>query len=182
MHVLHTVLYTFPNALARRICLPIKSFLPWWPFPLFLYVWFRSDIIGRNYMLVTLIRFLSCSLLVKLVSICLNAVFLFALRFLVLTQFWVTLPGWYTGIGSLTSNERSMGTRKRHTLLGKSWDWPLSNGMRWSRCRKTFSFQGSYGLTQTFGWVYYFMGNVFSDRVCRMWASLVVNPLTPRSD
>ena len=28
MHILHTVLYTFPKVLTRRICLPIKSFLP----------------------------------------------------------------------------------------------------------------------------------------------------------
>ena len=26
MHILHTVLYTFPNVPARRICLTIKSF------------------------------------------------------------------------------------------------------------------------------------------------------------
>ena len=26
MHILHTVLYTFPNVLARRICLTIKRF------------------------------------------------------------------------------------------------------------------------------------------------------------
>ena len=35
LNILHTVLYTFPKVLTRRICLPIKSFLPWWPFPLF---------------------------------------------------------------------------------------------------------------------------------------------------
>ena len=35
MHTLHTVLYTFPKVLMRRICWPIKRFLPWWPFPLF---------------------------------------------------------------------------------------------------------------------------------------------------
>ena len=27
MHILHTVLYTFPKMLTRRICLTIKSFL-----------------------------------------------------------------------------------------------------------------------------------------------------------
>ena len=26
IHILHTALYTFPNVLTRRICLPIKSF------------------------------------------------------------------------------------------------------------------------------------------------------------
>ena len=34
MHILHTVLYTFPKVLTRRICLLIKSFFHWWPFPL----------------------------------------------------------------------------------------------------------------------------------------------------
>ena len=32
MHNLHIVLYTFPKVLTGRICLPIKRFLPWWPF------------------------------------------------------------------------------------------------------------------------------------------------------
>ena len=35
MHILHTVLYTFPKVLTRRICLTIKSFISWWSFPLF---------------------------------------------------------------------------------------------------------------------------------------------------
>ena len=35
MNTLHTVLYTFPRVLTRRICLPIKSFFSWWSFPLF---------------------------------------------------------------------------------------------------------------------------------------------------
>ena len=35
IHVPHTVLYTFPEVLTERICLPIKRFLPWWPFSLF---------------------------------------------------------------------------------------------------------------------------------------------------
>ena len=34
MHILHTVLYTFPNMLARRICLTIKRFFNWLSFPL----------------------------------------------------------------------------------------------------------------------------------------------------
>ena len=29
MHILHTVLYTFPNLLTGRICLTIKSFFSW---------------------------------------------------------------------------------------------------------------------------------------------------------
>ena len=35
MHILHTVLYTFPNVLARRICLTIKRFFSWILFPFF---------------------------------------------------------------------------------------------------------------------------------------------------
>ena len=34
MHILHTVLYTIPQVLTRRICLPIKRFLHWWSFPI----------------------------------------------------------------------------------------------------------------------------------------------------
>ena len=34
-HILHTVLYTFPKSLIRRIRLPIKSIFHWWSFPLF---------------------------------------------------------------------------------------------------------------------------------------------------
>ena len=34
MHFLHTVLYTFPKVLIRRICSTIKSFFGWWSFPL----------------------------------------------------------------------------------------------------------------------------------------------------
>ena len=29
MHILHTVLYTFPKVLTRRICLTVKSFFTW---------------------------------------------------------------------------------------------------------------------------------------------------------
>ena len=39
IHILHTVLYTFPKVLTRRICLPIKSFFRWWSFPLFSWPW-----------------------------------------------------------------------------------------------------------------------------------------------
>ena len=35
MHILRTVLYTFPKMLIRRICITIKGFLSWWSFPLF---------------------------------------------------------------------------------------------------------------------------------------------------
>ena len=35
MHILHTVLYTFPDVLARRICLTIKRLFSWLSFPLF---------------------------------------------------------------------------------------------------------------------------------------------------
>ena len=35
VHILHTVLCTFPKVLTRRICLTIKSFFSWWSFPLF---------------------------------------------------------------------------------------------------------------------------------------------------
>ena len=35
IHILHTVLYTFPMALTRRICLTIKRVFSWWSFPLF---------------------------------------------------------------------------------------------------------------------------------------------------
>ena len=39
MHNLHIVLYTFPKVLTGRICLPIKRFLPWWPFLCILITW-----------------------------------------------------------------------------------------------------------------------------------------------
>ena len=39
IHILHTVLYTFPKVLTRRICLIILTFLSWWSFPLFLWPW-----------------------------------------------------------------------------------------------------------------------------------------------
>ena len=37
MHILHTVLHTFPEVLMRRICLTIKSIFRWWSFLLFLW-------------------------------------------------------------------------------------------------------------------------------------------------
>ena len=37
MHILITVIYTFPKVLTRRICLAIKSFFSWWSFHLFLW-------------------------------------------------------------------------------------------------------------------------------------------------
>ena len=39
MHILHTVLLTFPKVMTRRICLPIESFFAWWSFPFFLWPW-----------------------------------------------------------------------------------------------------------------------------------------------
>ena len=49
MHIFHTVLYTFPMVLTRRICLKNKSLVG----DHFLYshdlnVWFRDDIVRRN--------------------------------------------------------------------------------------------------------------------------------------
>ena len=35
MHILHTVLYTFPKVLMGRTCFIIQSFSSWWPFSLF---------------------------------------------------------------------------------------------------------------------------------------------------
>ena len=35
IHILCTSLYTFLMVLTRRICLPIRSLLSWWSFPLF---------------------------------------------------------------------------------------------------------------------------------------------------
>ena len=32
-YILHTVLFTFPKVLTRRICLTIKSLFSWWSFP-----------------------------------------------------------------------------------------------------------------------------------------------------
>ena len=56
LQVLHSVLYTFPMVLRRRIWLTIKSFLG---FNHFLYshdhnVWLKAGIVGRNLMLITL--------------------------------------------------------------------------------------------------------------------------------
>ena len=56
MHILHTVLYTSPKVLTRRICLRIKSFF-FGDHSLYshnLNVWFRGDIVRRNRILVTL--------------------------------------------------------------------------------------------------------------------------------
>ena len=35
IHILLTVLFTFPMVMTRRICLRIRSFLNWWSFPFF---------------------------------------------------------------------------------------------------------------------------------------------------
>ena len=37
MHILHTVLCTYPTVLTKRICLTIKNFSGWWSFPVFLW-------------------------------------------------------------------------------------------------------------------------------------------------
>ena len=39
MHILHTVLYTFPKEKTRRLCLLIKSFISWWSFSSFSWPW-----------------------------------------------------------------------------------------------------------------------------------------------
>ena len=39
MQILHTVPYTFPKVLMRRICFKIQSFSGWWSFPLFSWPW-----------------------------------------------------------------------------------------------------------------------------------------------
>ena len=52
-HILHTVLYTFPKVLTRRICLPIKSFFSDWPSPFVTLVCgSRVDTVGTNSFLV----------------------------------------------------------------------------------------------------------------------------------
>ena len=53
LHILHTVLYTFPEALAKRICFKVESFLKF-VISIFirlvtnLYVWFWGDIVRRK--------------------------------------------------------------------------------------------------------------------------------------
>ena len=42
MHILHSVLNTFPKVLTRRICLTIENFFRWWSFPFF---WWPSCVI-----------------------------------------------------------------------------------------------------------------------------------------
>ena len=39
VHILHTIHYTFPKVLTRRICLIITSCFSWWSFPLFSWPW-----------------------------------------------------------------------------------------------------------------------------------------------
>ena len=39
MHILHTVLYTCPKVLTRRICSAIKSFFMCWSYPQFSWAW-----------------------------------------------------------------------------------------------------------------------------------------------
>ena len=55
VHILHTVLKSFPKVLMRRICLTIRSFFGWPSFPLFPWhdVGFSGDFVRRNWMLAT---------------------------------------------------------------------------------------------------------------------------------
>ena len=39
MHILHTVSYTFPEVMIKRICVTIKSLNIWWSFPLLSWLW-----------------------------------------------------------------------------------------------------------------------------------------------
>ena len=39
VHILHTIHYTFPKVLTRRICLIITSCFSWWSFPLLSWPW-----------------------------------------------------------------------------------------------------------------------------------------------
>ena len=56
MHILHTVLYTFPKEVTRRVCLTIKNFFSGDHFPYShdLNVRFKGGIVGRIWMQVTL--------------------------------------------------------------------------------------------------------------------------------
>ena len=56
IHILLTVLHIFLMLLVGRIWLKINTFHVWWSFLLFswLYLWYTSDIVRRNQMLVTL--------------------------------------------------------------------------------------------------------------------------------
>ena len=56
MHTLHTVFYTFPLVLIRRICLSINSLYIFYDHLFYSYnlnVWFRGDNVRSNFMLVT---------------------------------------------------------------------------------------------------------------------------------
>ena len=55
VHILHTVLKSFPKVVMRRICLTIRSFFGWRSFPLFPWhdVGFSGDFVRRNWMLAT---------------------------------------------------------------------------------------------------------------------------------
>ena len=50
MHILYTVLYTFPKVLTRRTCSAIMGFSSWWTFPHSHNhnVWFRGDIVSQE--------------------------------------------------------------------------------------------------------------------------------------
>ena len=52
MHILHTVLYTHPKMLTRRICLKSNSFFRQWSSPLLLLqnlkLWFKGGTVGHS--------------------------------------------------------------------------------------------------------------------------------------
>ena len=56
MHILHSVLYTFPKIQIRRTYLTIKIFLvgDHFLYSCDLYMWLRGNTVGRNSMLITL--------------------------------------------------------------------------------------------------------------------------------
>ena len=56
IYILHSVLSIFSLVMTRRICLTIWSLLDWWSSPLFswLFIWFKSNTVRRNYKPVTL--------------------------------------------------------------------------------------------------------------------------------
>ena len=89
------------------------------------------------------------------------------------TQFCVTLPGCYGGTGNSPSEERSMGMKKRVTLLGKSWACLPSSGMLWRMRRKITFSPVSCGLMLTFRWVFNLVGEnllyIIINHQCLIW-------------
>ena len=56
IHILQTVVYTFSKVLMRRICLTSRASLvaDHFIYSCYFYVWYRGDIVRRNWLLVTL--------------------------------------------------------------------------------------------------------------------------------